>query len=454
MADDSRTADVQAENRQRLNEVAERSGTDVRYLDRAARADFADALARRADVPADVARFALLGDERFRFTYGAARNALLLSLAGEVALQVDDDTVCELRAAPEAEPGLAVSSKGPSAFWHFASREAALDAAPTADADFLALHERLLGRPPSVCAAEAGRPALGVGEIGYATLRRAALPEARVRVTFAGAVGDSATTSLAHLLLLRGSSFERAVRTEAAYQAAKETRHLLRASPLTSITDGGPCMTMNVGLDGRTPLPPFVPVLRNEDGLFGSVLSGCFKQAFRGHVSGHVLLHDPPEPRRNPTQIAFEPYGPGAVLMQLISAFGQEPHGEAALHALGIRLQDVAGASAADFAEHVRALCLRDASGKAMRFWRRLDEERTAPAYWTADVRHYLATAQEAMAEGRFVSMLDGGEGQAVMQGLIGRFGELLVHWPALWEAAEELRLEGRPLGEAVQVVA
>ena len=204
VADDSRSADVQAQNRQRLGDVAERCGADVRYSGRSARADFAAALARRADVPLDVTRFALLGDERFRFTYGAARNTLLLSLAGEVAVQVDDDTVCELRAAPEAVPGLAVSSKGPSAFWHFESREAALAAAPVADTDFLALHERLLGRRPAACAAEVEQVALDVSEVGYATLRRAASPEARVRVTFAGAVGDSATTSLAHLLFLRG----------------------------------------------------------------------------------------------------------------------------------------------------------------------------------------------------------------------------------------------------------
>ena len=452
VADDSRSADVQAENRQRLGDVAERYNADVRYLDRAARADFAEALARRADVPPEVARFGLLGDERFRLTYGAARNTLLLSTAGEVSLQVDDDTVCELRAAPETTPGLAVSSKGASAFWHFEDRDAALAATPLADADFLALHETLLGRPPATCAAEVKYANLDLNEVGYATLRYAAVPEAQVRVTFAGAVGDSATTSPAYLLYLRGASLRRATQTEAAYRMAKQTRQLLRAPTQATITDGGPCMTTNIGLDGRALLPPFLPVLRNEDGLFGSMLRACFKHAFRGHLAGRVLLHDPPEPRKNHGHIAFEPYGAGSVLMHLISAFGAQPHSETVLQALGVHLQDIGAAPSADFAEYVRVLCFQDASSKMRRLRQRLEKERSGPAYWVEDVRRYLSTVQQAMEENRLAPVLDGGEQQTMVQELICRFGELCAHWPALWEAALELRAEGHPLAGDVRL--
>ena len=180
----------------------------------------------------------------------------------------------------------------------------------------------------------------------------------------------------------------------------------------------------------------------------------CFRKAFRGHLAGRVLLHDPPERRKNHERIAFEPYGPGSVLMQLISTFGSQPHSNGALQALGVHLQDIGAAPPADFAEHVRALCFQDASSKVRRLQHRLEEERGGAAYWAEDVRQYLAAAQHMLEENRLAPVLDGGEQQALVQDLIYRFGALCTHWPALWKAALELRAEGHPFGENVQVAA
>ena len=48
---------------------------------------------------------AIAAKEAGVFTAGAGRNALLLDAAGRCALQVDDDTIGDVRPAPGALPG-------------------------------------------------------------------------------------------------------------------------------------------------------------------------------------------------------------------------------------------------------------------------------------------------------------------------------------------------------------
>ena|GEM_PF-5522721 len=50
----------------------------------------------------------------------------------------------------------------------------------------------------------------------------------------------------------------------------------------------------SVGLDQRDILPPFLPRLRNEDGLFGRTLSLCSSGLYTGLIP-YSFLHEPPE---------------------------------------------------------------------------------------------------------------------------------------------------------------
>lgn len=101
-----------------------------------------------------------------------------------------------------------------------------------------------------------------------------------------------------YYLMLRGASRDRLHLSEAAYRAAVCGGPVVRAVTRPTVTSGSVCMAGNLGLDLRTPLPPFPPVLRNEDGVFGALVQTCCPWAFMGHLPAAVW-HLPPGPRTN-----------------------------------------------------------------------------------------------------------------------------------------------------------
>ena len=63
-----------------------------------------------------------------------------------------------------------------------------------------------------------------------------------------------------YLLALEGATRERLLRSEAEYRTALREQHVLRAVRRPTVCDGAYCMGLNLGLDNREMLPPFMPV--------------------------------------------------------------------------------------------------------------------------------------------------------------------------------------------------
>jgi hypothetical protein len=98
-----------------------------------------------------------------------------------------------------------------------------------------------------------------------------------------GAWGDSGMFRHWQRLGLEGETFQRLVSNKSLYQDYLCTRKILRTPAQTTIGDSPFCMAMNIGLDTSRLPPPFMPVQRNQDGIFGQLLYLCFKQACRGY---------------------------------------------------------------------------------------------------------------------------------------------------------------------------
>jgi hypothetical protein len=72
-------------------------------------------------------------------------------------------------------------------------------------------------------------------------------------------------------------------------------REVARATRGTVITHDAACVTYCIGLDNTEPLPPFMPVGRNEDGVFGSTVARLDRCALFSHLPVGVI-HDSPRP--------------------------------------------------------------------------------------------------------------------------------------------------------------
>ena len=268
-----------------LSGIKKKFGTEIRYIGLPEKEEFAGLLIERTGLPPGVVRFALLPGDNYSFDLGGNRNALLLSTIGDLTVQVDDDTVCSLlpRAACR---GLTLTSKyNPTEFW-FPENDEALSEEERTEEDFFALHEQLLGRSVGSCVEQyaAGNPIFA--EVGADFFRRLEPGGGKVFMTALGVYGDSGMGSSTYFLKLDGDSRDRLLRSGSVYQNVLARHQIIRAATGLTITDGSYCMGLNLGIDNRGFIPPFIPVQRNEDGI---LLRPCVR-VMRGTTSAFFPL--------------------------------------------------------------------------------------------------------------------------------------------------------------------
>jgi len=443
VVDGSADAAVREANRAVLRSLRDRGGA-LFYAGPEEKAVFADALVRQAGLPAEAVAFALLNPENCPVTTGANRNALLLHAAGEMLLQVDDDTTARLVAPPMAGGPAAFSSRfDPTEFW-FPDEAGAVPAAVPVDDDLLAVHERLLGREPGACG---GGEAVDPEQASAGFFRRLEAPAARVAVSAAGVVGDAGMGSSVYFLTLEGGSRVRLLADEAVYRRVVATRRVLRAVRRATVCDDGVCVALNLGLDHRTLLPPFLPVQRNQDGVFVSLLRAC-PGAFLGYLPLAVAHEPPPRPPAAPADMAADltRFRSGHVLQLLVRSLLPGTGGDAAagLRAAGRALAETAALPPADFAERVRFAVWQQMSRQAVLWSWQLRQFGGQPAFWAEDVRRLLAVLRDGLADARCADPVDlGPDAAAGLRRLALALGRLLLSWPDMVEAARDLRRRG-----------
>jgi hypothetical protein len=457
--DDSDAPATREANLQVLRALRGRYGSDIAYADSEAKARFSEVLAREAGLPEETVRFALVNDEGCSIATGGSRNALLLHAAGETLLQVDDDTLCRVVPTPGARPGLAFSSRpDPTDFWFFPEADPEPAADHFVEENLVALHEQLLGKRLGDCFPTKGDTPPDQANSGL--LRRPEVDGGRVLATAAGVVGDSGMGSSLHLLTLEGESRARLLASERDYRHAVARRRVLRAVTQATISDGAFCMGLNLGLDNRELLPPFLPVQRNQDGVFAVVLRCCFRDGFFGFLP-RAILHRPPSPRGGKTGVSWaEAVRPqtGHLFQVLVGAAASRSAVVDAgkkLVDLGRALADVA-AVPAHCEEVTRSLLSRALGGWADRLDARVRATGGLPAYWAEDARQAVTAARTAL-QGPDLGVpwdlraaFGVGRARELAPRLVGRFGRLLQAWPAMVEAARTLRARGVRLAQSV----
>jgi hypothetical protein len=443
VTDDSPSAEAQDSTRAALQRLKSDFNAQIRYAGRAEKGRFAKALARESGVPLKIIRFALFGDDRSALSTGANRNCLLLDTAGTLVLSVDDDTVCRIAAAPEQEDAVAFySGYDPTEFWFFSDHARAVESVSFVEVDVLGCHEALLGH----AVADVGGPADATG---------------RVAITMHGLVGDSGMASPRYYLTLAGASRERLVASPDAYRSAFRSREVLRTVRRPTISAGSFCMTTFLGFDNRSLLPPFFPVQRNSDGVFGLLLQ---KYMNRSHVAflPWVLLHAPAAPRAFAPDDVWSDGGSVRMADIVIACVlghqaGNRRFTDATrLRRLGQHLQRLGSLKLLDFEAHVRSLQRYRAHAFITTLQSRLQAHRESPRFWAEDAKQMIALMSKATTTDEYVVPRDLRHGHAVDQArrfsqqLVARFGELLEAWPTIVASARRLRARGSRLTDPI----
>ena len=457
VVDDGRSDQGTAPNRELLCSLGSEYQVPISYTDRRSRTKLALELAGAAEVDPDIVAFALTGDERCDISIGACRNTFMLDSVGEVSVQADDDTVCQVIAPSVEEPSLKFTSDDAQSYRFYEEMSSALAEASLVEQDFLGLHDELLGCYVASCI-PADDERLDVTEAKASFVKSLSTSGARVVRTQVGALGDSGMSHHGFRLFLDKASHERLVRSEATYRSGLITRIMRRRTTATTISDHPFCMTLNMGLDHRTLLPPFMPVQRKEDGVFGAVSHVCFRGAFSGFLP-YCVLHLPSERQVSASDDFFRyvvKRRTNDLLIGLIASFKAYPlglNGSDNLSRLGRYLVDLAALEQTAFNHFMRKLISQMVSAEIGGAERRLGEEH-APDYWIRDVKGYISVLRDSVSDADCYNPTDltgdVSTRQVLFKDLVMKYGRLLIAWPALREAAASWRKQGRRVVEAL----
>lgn len=410
--------------------VAQRA--HARYLGHADRRRFADELAARGH--ADEVRFALDDRGGRNRPVGANRNAVLLWSAGAPCFLADDDTYAALAPPPESAEGTVVTEREPTAWELFSTRAEALASAAAVE-DPLAPLEAILGAR--------GCAEVTSIDVDGATLAQLTRPGAvGAAVACYGLAGDSGMGSNHYYLSFAGASRRRLADD---FGELFRTRAVVRAAPRLSLSTASFFMAPAAAYDGRVLLPPFPPLGRAQDAVFGAALRIAQPTGLIAHLPGAVA-HDPPEDRG-----AFRPDAHSApfgrltvsdalrLLLRLCAPPAAVRDPAHRMTALGRALEGIGRAPAADLTELLRTELLRS-YGASIAAMDRLLAEHDEPDEWVAAVEQAIEAAS-ACFSGFDAAVVDL-EAPDTVGDVVAGYGRLLQAWPDIVAAARALREE------------
>ncbi len=466
VADNSSLPEHQAAFRQLLQTLTPGFPGTLRISSGKEKRLFADHLIRDGKFSPEAVEFALFDPLQTGFSCGANRNAILLETAGKAFCSIDDDVTCRLaNALEESSNGLACfSNTDPFSRWLFPDRESALAQARWVDCDYLALHEKLLGRDVGEVFSSAGSPSsIDWREAGDSFLRRSTSSNGVIRATFTGHIGDPGIPTSTYFLYYTAENRRRLTESEAHYRSVFTSRNVFSAVRETAIGDASVSPGMAFALDHRELLPPCFPVLHAEDFSYGAMLWQCCPGAFMGHLPTAVY-HDPGtgKPILHPQALGREKYAVifefAHLLRGAILHFEPPETAGAAerMQALGRHLGEFAALPSADFAEYLRYEAIEHASERSEFLAKQLEKAEDAPDFWREDVEALIDHFREAITRDDADIPLDlqsqrpASETRELMRQLYRRYALLLQEWPAMIEFARELRSNGQSLFQPV----
>jgi hypothetical protein len=277
-------------------------------------------------------------------------------------------------------------------------------------------------------------------------------PAARVGVSTAGLAGDSGMGSSFHFLLLQG---EARARLFADYEHLRTTRGLIRAAPRLTLTDATHLMSPHLGLDLRSVPPPFHPVARNSDGIYGATLRLMDPDAYVAHLPW-AAEHRPPargfdqlDPHRRP--LDFDLADLVLLCLQGAPFLPGTRKSEERLLAVGRHLQGLAALPTGDLEEWLLLRRAQQLGRLSETIAERLDQAENPPQAWVSDLETVLEGLASTLGDPAFVAPADLAESSdrpTRAQRLIGRYGALLEAWPALFACARHRSQEGTRVAE------
>ncbi len=419
---------------------------------------------KSSGLPQEIAKFAFFGPNKpyNDRTFGGNLNAMLLATRGQLVVVTDDDMICQVMAFNERNQELALSSRADSTdFRFYKDRKELLASNSFKEMDILHQHEILLGRTvPQVLFQQQDWNSIDFENASTELVYHLLTEQTIVCATMAGICGESGMGSQQSILGLTGSNRERLMQSASIYNTAKTSREVLRHAPSVTISDSNLLMSGNMGLDNRDLLPPFLPIGRNSDGLFATILNTCFSYNLIGHLP-FALLHSPATDRKTSPDEFFDVRLRMTDILSLIVRTYTVPANSTdrvkSLRSLGEYLLDIGNLPLQQFEESIRLIWLESSTKKLEYLDFLLDQYRNQPDFWARDIDYLKKKLKTASVEKTAHSPVDISEYHTenrrarIFRDLVADFGSLLIWWPTILRLTDELLSENITLVRTVR---
>ena len=278
--DDSRKAENITQNQALVETFANRIKTPLHYFGQNEQRSLINALTSR--LPEHKRAIHFLVDQskwQSQWTAGLSRNLALLVSSGHLLVMMDDDSVCDVYDPPHPKPNITYSG-GPREAAFYGSQEDWKSQHQPLNPDPINRHMQCLGLPFSQALESLGENHLKPAGFTNATALDVSelLPASPVLTTECGSVGCPGTASNTWLPDMAKDSLKRMLASGEKTTNALTSRKVWSGRNQPNFAPRSN-MSQITGFDNRQLLPPYLPILRGEDRLFGFMLDFIFPTA-------------------------------------------------------------------------------------------------------------------------------------------------------------------------------
>jgi len=432
IVDDSRSADNKSQNFDITRHYNSLVDIEISYFGDSEARSLVKTLIQRLPIYEEQIHF-LIGPDRWKdyFSVGVARNYSLLLSVGNPVIVFDDDSICTAYESPFIGSGLEFSARQRQAhFYKIQDEKHYLKA--TGDPDPVKQHMRCLGLPVS----EALK-VMGSGTPRQDSMRHAR-PEfaarlnrhSKILVTECGSLGDPGTPNNKWLATIPVESRKRLLKAESQLEIALRHRNCWLGVDRPTFKPSANISQVS-GFDNREFLPPYFPIERGEDRIFGETVSFIFPDS--------VCLNYPwatphlPVPARQwsqtdnnaPPSTSF----PGRLTVKTAAkkhlCQAEDPY--LRLEYLAQLFRDLANSSKASITNLHAENWLENKTARLSKLHTTLEQSTGAPQSWINYLRHSIQNTQTASFD---VTDPPGVKGSA--NDLMG--DDLIEFWQAAWD--------------------
>ena len=450
--DDSRKSENISRNQALTDQFAARLAVPIEYFGRTEQQSFLTRLVNQLPEHENAIHF-LADSSRWtdHWTSGLSRNLALLLSCGRRLVMLDDDTVCDLYNPPRQKPDITFSDEPREAAFFGSEQEWAFLHQPI-NPDPINRHMQCLGLAVSEALKALGQNHLKPAGFTNATALQLSdlSPESAVLVTECGSLGCPGTSNNTWLSDMPPTSLKQMLASTKSTTDALSTRQVWIGRNHPHFAPGAN-MSPITGFDNREMLPPYLPILRGEDRLFGSMLDIIFPTSVTLDYPWAIPHLPIPDRQWLDKDLDFKPADSfPQFFIEKIMEFRSSCESTAPvdrLSSLSTWFNDMACASTESLTSMYRDSRLRSDSERLQHLSALLESTETAPVNWQNYLRNGIsqlnidldrASRPDFMVQGTPADM-ESDELISFWKSVWGDFATVLKAWPEIRVAAEKI---------------